>query len=268
MDITKFKPGEGRLDCFNMLIVAKKYAGKSVLIRDVIYNLHRKGVPRCVVFSATEGSNGFYKGFIPDSYVYNEFNPDVFDRVVDHQINLTEKQKMGELGEDVDLRIIIVLDDCGFDRKALNSKAMRYCYMNGRHAKIILIMAVQFCLDIKPELRTQVDYVVCFKDTNIKSTERLYNNFFGIFENVHVFRKVLSQTTENYGCLVLDNTRPSNTVEDVIRWYRAKERDFQFGSPDAWKYHEKRYLSEKERYKRKKKQNANASGEMVVRKLK
>jgi hypothetical protein len=48
--------------------------------------------------------------------------------------------------------------------------------------------------------------------------------------------------TENYECLVLDNTVKSNKIQDCVFWYKATVRkNFRVGSPQLWQMHKKMY---------------------------
>ena len=48
--------------------------------------------------------------------------------------------------------------------------------------------------------------------------------------------------TENYECLVLDNTVKSNKIQDCVFWYKATVRKgFKVGSPQLWNMHKKMY---------------------------
>jgi hypothetical protein len=70
----------------------------------------------------------------------------------------------------------------------------------------------------------------------------LYKHFFGIFPTFDSFNEVMNQCTENYECLVLDNTSKSNKIEDVVFWYKAKiGRKFKMGSPALWDHHRRNY---------------------------
>ena len=66
-----------------------------------------------------------------------------------------------------------------------------------------------------------------------------------------MFSKVMDACTENYECLVLDNTVKSNKITDCVFWYKATVRKgFRVGSPNLWKLHKKmynpKYLDQKE----------------------
>ena len=53
----------------------------------------------------------------------------------------------------------------------------------------------------------------------------------------------MDSCTENYECLVLDNTSKSNKIEDCVFWYKAKLRkNFRVGgAPEYWQTHKKMF---------------------------
>ena len=45
----------------------------------------------------------------------------------------------------------------------------------------------------------------------------------------------MDQCTENYECLVINNTSNSNKLEDCVFWYRADQHEeYQIGSKQFW----------------------------------
>ena len=57
-----------------------------------------------------------------------------------------------------------------------------------------------------------------------------------------MFNQVMNACTENYDCLVLDNTSKSNKIQDCVFWYKASIRkNFRIGSAEMWNYHKKNY---------------------------
>jgi len=112
-------------------------------------------------------------------------------------------------------------------------------------------LTMQYCMDLPPALRANVDYIFLLRENILQNREKLYKSFFGIFPNFDMFNKVMDACTENYECLVLDNTVKSNKIQDCVFWYKASVRkNFRVGSPDLWKLHKKmfnpRYLQQKE----------------------
>tara|TARA_B100000131_G_scaffold235577_1_gene227564 strand:- start:392 stop:784 length:393 start_codon:yes stop_codon:yes gene_type:complete len=103
-------------------------------------------------------------------------------------------------------------------------------------------MTLQYAIDLPPALRANCDFVFVFKEPVLSNREKLYKNFFGIFPTFEMFNKVLEACTEDYGCLVLDNTVRSNKISDCVFWWKATLRkNFRVGSPQLWNMHKKMY---------------------------
>ena len=97
-------------------------------------------------------------------------------------------------------------------------------------------------MDLSPDLRANVDYVFILRENVIQNREKLYKSFFGIFPTFDMFNQVMTACTENYECLVLDNTSKSNKIQDCVFWYKASIRtNFKIGSPAMWNFHKKHY---------------------------
>jgi len=70
-------------------------------------------------------------------------------------------------------------------------------------------------MDMTPMIRTNVDYVFALRDNVRQNRENLYKAFFGVFPSFDTFCQVMDSCTENYECLVLDNTSKSNRIQDM-----------------------------------------------------
>lgn len=230
------------------IITAKRGAGKSWLVRDILYHMHKSNFPRVVVFSATEGANGFFSDIIPKVFIHSPLDINVLNKIVADQKDLITRQKLGQVPADQDVRLLIVLDDCAFDKKVLNSAVLRLCALNGRHYKLSLVITLQYLVDLPTAIRSNVDFAFILKE-NVKSNrERVYKNLAGFFQSYNVFEAVLEYATDNYGAFVIDNTVHSTKAEDIVSCYKAEERNFKFGCPALWRYHDDVYLSEEAEY--------------------
>lgn len=232
LQIRKFDPrsiGPGRV----CLIVGKRNTGKSVLVKDLLY--HKRNYPGGIVMSGTEEGNNWYGSWVPDSFIYNEFNKAVIESVIERQRRLAKHGKAKN--------VWIVLDDVLYDKRLMKEKCMRAIAMNGRHwGPIDLFMCAQYLMDVPPDIRTQIDYVFCLRENNLQNRKRLYDTFFGIFPSFDMFCQVMDRCTENFECLVLDNVSRSNKIDDNIFWYKAKLRNnFKMGSPLLWRFHNNNY---------------------------
>jgi hypothetical protein len=214
------------------VFIGKRGTGKSTLVTDILY--HKKHIPVGIVMSATEEGNHHYKKFVPDLFIYNDYDNEAIDRVLDRQKQIISQNKESPA--------FILLDDCMYDRKFMKDVCIRQCFMNGRHWKIFFMLTMQYCMDLTPDLRANVDYVFILRENIVQNREKLYKSFFGVFPNLAMFSQVMDACTENYECLVLDNTSKSNRIQDCVFWYKAKIRKgFKIGSSSLWAYHKKHY---------------------------
>ena len=55
-----------------IVLVAKRNSGKTILVKDILYNHYK--LPCAIVISPTESSNKTYGHFIPDSFIFDEYN--------------------------------------------------------------------------------------------------------------------------------------------------------------------------------------------------
>jgi hypothetical protein len=54
--------------------------------------------------------------------------------------------------------------------------------------------------------------VFILREPNISNRKRLYEQYAGIFPSFEIFCQVMDQCTENFECLVIDNTAQSNRI--------------------------------------------------------
>ena len=108
--------------------------------------------------------------------------------------------------------------------------------MNGRHLKVTFINAMQYVMDMGPDLRSQVDYVFALRENIISNLTKLWKFFFGIFNDFNDFQKTFKALTEDNGCIVIDNTVKSNQIQDSIFWYKASVNipRFKLGRSRYW----------------------------------
>lgn len=228
-------------------VFGKRSTGKSVLIRDLMFYI--KGTPFFLCMSGTEEGNGFYKNHIHPLFIYGGYQPDVVKQLIKNQKKkLKNCIKSGvDPATDPSLGVGLLLDDCAYDKKIMNSEDMRLLFMNGRHWKIGVVASFQYMKGIPPDLRTNIDYVFCLKENINDNQKKLYTSFFGNFTKFSHFQEAFVSCTENYGCIVLDNTIASNKIEDCVFHYKANpNRTYRIGTPELWRCLDESYNEDDE----------------------
>lgn len=233
LKIKKFDPRK-MVDHCVVLLVAKRRSGKSELVKDLLY--YRRNVHATVVMSETEAGNGFYGKFVPGCFIYDHFDKEALERLVRRQKKLTKEGKAQSL--------VVVLDDCAFDKKAMNDKVIRELLFNGRHYKITLFLCVQYMMDVHPAIRANIDFVISLRESLYR--EKLFKTFFSVFPNLTTFNAVADELTKNFGAIVLDNTANTSKLQENVFWYRAKidRKPWRLGSPEAWAFSKRRFKEE------------------------
>jgi len=211
--------------------------GKTTLISSIIYE-KRNIFPVGMVMSGTEDSNGFYRKMFPSTFVYNKLEEDKIQEFVKRQ-KIAKKHLKNPWA-------VLLLDDCTDDPKLFNKPLFQGLYKNGRHWACLYILSLQYCMDIKPVIRTNIDGTFILRETNLKNRKALWENYAGVIPDFTMFCDIMDQLTDDYTALYIHNTTQSNRIEDCVFYYKAKPipKDFRFGCPDFWAFHQARYNPE------------------------
>ncbi len=203
-----------------IIFIGKRGTGKSILVLDYLY--HHRDLPLGTVISTTDAFNNTYRPHIPALFIHEEYSEELLEQVLNRQRDICRNCQNDPKYKNVDSRAFLILDDCLADsKKWVNDKNMKWVFMNGRHVNLTLIITMQYCMGIPPNLRSNVDYVFICKEPKISNQKRLYEQYAGIFPNFEMFKTVLTQCTADYGCLVIDNTSNSDRIEDQVFLYRS-----------------------------------------------
>ena len=239
-----------KLSCNSaILIIAKRGSGKSWIVKSLLN--HFKDIPVGNIVSLTENVNNFYNNIVPDIFIFDKYSPTIIDNIYTYQTRILKKKKklkddgFEEESNKIDSRFFLVLDDCMADSKVLNrDEKLKNLILNGRHYNILIIVTMQYVLNLKPEYRTNFDYIFLLYEDNHISCKKLFEQFGGMLENLKNFLKVFRALTENYGCMVI-NVKNKKSLKDKIYRYKADDLtniDFKMGSDEYRDFHNKRYI--------------------------
>jgi len=230
-------------DFVTIAMIAKRASGKSYLTKEILF--HMRDIPTTVAISKTEKLNKFYTDFIPELYIYDEYNSGILDRIYQRQeqLELDNARRLQEGKRIKDPRLMLIMDDCMSSKGTwVKEQQISELFFNGRHYKMSFILTMQFSLGIPPEMRSNFDFIFLLAEDFINNRKRLYEHYAGMFPDFNTFQQVFLDLTENYGCMVINNRVHSKNITEKVFWYRAKEPPkFTMGSKKYRKYHEKKY---------------------------
>ena len=182
VQLKKFNPAS-MADDKVCVFIGKRGTGKSTLVADIMY--HKRHLPIGIVMSATEEGNHYYQQFVPDSFVYSDYDREVIERILDRQKQVVSQGRPNP-------NAFLLLDDCMYDRKFMKDVCIRQCFMNGRHWKLFFLLTMQYCMDLTPDLRANVDYVFILRENVVQYPENFYKLFIGIVHTFDLFNQVLT----------------------------------------------------------------------------
>jgi len=195
-----------------IVMIGKPGTGKSSIIASILF-LKKHLYPVIQVFSGTENHTGFFKQFVPELFIYDDIDEEAIMNFVKRQV-IAKKYLENPYG-------VLVIDDCTDDPKILNKPLFQKLYKNGRHFNMLFILSLQYALDIKPNIRNNIDGVFIMRETNINTRKKLWENYASVIPTFSMFCKIMDEITSDYTALYIDNQTTTNDYRDCIYYYKA-----------------------------------------------
>ncbi len=188
-----------------LVVIGKPCTGKTTLITSLI-NAKQHLFPMKIIISGTTGDSNHYSSTFPNAFVYNSYDDNIIKQFISHQMtNLTPG--------------LLVLDDCVND--TTNTPLFQNLYKNGCRYNMLFILSLQYCTDVRPCVRINIDGVFILRETNLKTLKFLYENYAGVIPSFFIFYHLMDQlSTNNFTALYINNREYSNNWEDCVFWYR------------------------------------------------
>lgn len=222
-------------DCYDkaarlIIILGKRNTGKTVIALNWCYN-NRDVYPGGLVVTST-AFNRFWQQYFPDYLVVPTFNPALIDAFFQAQKDRVTRRGLNS-------RLLIIFDDMAHDTALKYSDELSKIAYNGRHYNIDVIFITQDVVRATTSMRRNADLFFVLTMTGFSSVEHIYKEYASIdIADIKHFQALLMKTTEDYGCLVINNTDPNARGKDRFFKYRAKHPDelpkFIMFAPWAW----------------------------------
>lgn len=207
----------------NVVILGKRNTGKSTIVSEILYEMHKGGIKRFLVFSAQEARNCHYRRFgVPARYCYTDWNEKKLQEIFETNGRLKEAKMRGELPADLDIRLVVVIDDFAFDRKTFASTFMREVFANGRHPEVSVIITLQDPMAIPPIGRDNIDVVMTLKTPNVKLRRKIFEEYPNAFGEFAEFERTIRILTNNFGAMVFNNLSSDNAINKTLFHFKAK----------------------------------------------
>ena len=89
LQLKKFDP-KSVADNRVCVLIGKRNTGKTVLVTDLLY--HKRNIPVGVVMSGTEEGNSYYQSFVPDLFIYNDYEREVVEKIIARQRHMCKNK--------------------------------------------------------------------------------------------------------------------------------------------------------------------------------
>jgi hypothetical protein len=208
--------------------------GKSTVIKSILY-AKKHIFPVGMAMSGSEDSNHCYSEFMPSTFVFNEYDEDKISQMIKRQ-----KIAAAHLPNPW---AFMILDDCTDDPRIFNRPLQQALYKKGRHWGLLYILSLQYAMDVKPVIRTNVDGIFILREPLLKNRESLYKNYASIIPDFTTFCELMDQLTEDYHCMFILGATNVNTWQECVFWYKAPliPKGWKVGAPEYWDFHYARY---------------------------
>lgn len=235
LHLKRFDPDSIR-EYSTVLFAGGRRTGKSFAMRDFIWHL-RKRVYDINVFSGTIDEDHPWEEVAPPHMVHHcleDFPHDKLSETIVRQ----ERRKRIALKYDAKCpATMLVFEDLEHLKPPIwKEQAMRTIVFNGRWSKTFCLVAFQYLMEVSMAMRGSFDYAVFCMENSAAVRERIWKQFASIFPNMAYFENAFFGCTKDYKVMVVDCRARSYNIEDVIFWYKAKDRGtFRVGVPDIWR---------------------------------
>jgi len=224
-------------------IIAKSNSGKSWVIREIMKKMN--DIPAGVIIAPTDRLNKFYDSVFPTTFIHHDYKPEIMEKLLKRQDLIIEKnnKRIKDGKKKLDTRVLFIMDDCMSAKKQWAEDSNFLSIMNeGRHRHITYILSMQYSLGILPEYRSQFNFIFLLAEDIRMNRKKLYEHYAGMFPTFELFESVFLQMTQNYGCMVIDNSSRSIDLKERIFYFKANNVErFPFGNNRFTEFHSNNY---------------------------
>ena len=125
--------------------------------------------------------------------------------------------------EETPKRYLLILDDCGFDRKRLSSKMMLRVYNNFRQVGVIPMLIMQELFQLHKEGRQNVTHAFTFRLLSEKQHKDLWSAYFAMMD-YRVFKSAMKKATAPPPAFLKKLKEEQLTKEELVERKRRGPR--------------------------------------------
>jgi hypothetical protein len=201
-ELRRFNPAAMPYASISILIGIRQ-TGKSTLIRDILW--HHEPFQKVSILVGYDYSKWCFQTFAPGDVTQEEYSAERVRFITD----MAETTKS-----------LLVLHNCIFDQKVIRQP--EFCSIFNRPPHLTFFMSQLYAIGLQRWQKERIDYVFVLRENFLANRRRIYEQYASDITDLETFNQLMLKYTQNYGCLVVDNTnKASRALEDRIFWYCA-----------------------------------------------
>lgn len=199
-----------------MTMIGRGQSGKSKLIQKILSS--QKDIQHGSIYSDSKCDYENYKEKFPFLDTSEKWTEEDCKKYIDLQI--TRKcEKQNKIINNC--KSTYIIDGIDNDTSWIKSKYFKQLMMNRGCYETSLIFTSRYPLGIHLNLIKNIDYVFIFKDNINNKRKCLYHHYAGMFNSFEDFNNVMDNYTDEFNCIVIDNTTISRNFEDQVFYYNS-----------------------------------------------
>ena len=197
-------------DCFSMSVIGKRRSKKTTWAKRIAME-QQENYSRTMVMVGNKDCGVEWRQVVKKIFIVDKSTAQL-QRIRDYQDKKCYKYTDRNKPIPLKYKMQIFIDDCGADKKFMNSSIIKDLLSNGRHYGISLIILVQYFNQLPSENRGNMDYICMRYTTNDNHIKKVVEEYLGNM-SLRTFKCVLHDLTfvSKNGLLVIDL---SDTDED------------------------------------------------------
>lgn len=232
---------------FTNVIYAKRRAGKTTILRDMMLS-RRRFFPRVVVFTGT-ASDCEYHGMLPSTAIVQGFNQYVLFNIMQDQAERVGQLHMSRVNNK-NHQLMLVFDDCLADNLR-HQPLLNALFLNGRHLAVEIWVVAQDTKGLPPALAGNSDVVFVSRMRTQRDKETIREKFVDFLRNDNEYDELVDEgllNLDDYPWTVIHAAYPKVRGMDGIyagSFEREKETDrpLVMGDREFWAEREEELMA-------------------------
>lgn len=251
LKISPFNININLVPCPTILVIGKRFAGKSTLSSNLAYICNCRS---WAAWCGTKDTQDYWsKHFGSSATVRGVGEKDIksLHRIIKKQDIRIRNRKLKGLNIDRNDCIGLIFDDVTSSRKFCNNQCLTDLFSNGRHYRFVIIICCQYLKQLPPSVRTNTDYIFILHNSK-RTCKIIHDEFIEYPDDFHVFMEIIRIVTSKknshgnlmYNALVYSNITSTTELSEIFSVYTSDKdpNEIKLGHPLWRQYCKHHYI--------------------------